>query len=193
MRLIDNDHNLGFIRSVICRCCFTGGASRYPSPQLRHCCFSGGHLRNETGGLSRSYGRTEPALQQRHHLLAAAPARIWECEPEEAYANFRSLAQYLPDFHFLPTAVGFCLYIKARELLRQARFAEAESNLRGACMQAGLRRRSATAVRSPEGTPRPWRIDDRGDPAREILNESNCRRLHRPRAGERTPASLPGR
>jgi GT2 family glycosyltransferase len=33
--------------------------------------------------------------------------------PEESYANFVAISKYLPDFHYVPTAVGFCLYIKS--------------------------------------------------------------------------------
>ena len=32
--------------------------------------------------------------------------------PEEAYRVFREISRHLPDFHFAPTAVGFCLLIK---------------------------------------------------------------------------------
>ena len=32
--------------------------------------------------------------------------------PEQAYAVFRTLSGYLPEFHYVPVAVGFCLYIK---------------------------------------------------------------------------------
>jgi GT2 family glycosyltransferase len=31
---------------------------------------------------------------------------------EESFARFRLLARYLPDRHYIPTGVGFCLYIK---------------------------------------------------------------------------------
>jgi len=33
-------------------------------------------------------------------------------EPAESHAIFLELSRYLPDFHFVPTAVGFCLFIK---------------------------------------------------------------------------------
>src|SRR4051794_10479389 len=33
--------------------------------------------------------------------------------PEESYANFVAVSKYLPDSHYVPTAVGFCLYIKS--------------------------------------------------------------------------------
>jgi GT2 family glycosyltransferase len=32
--------------------------------------------------------------------------------PEQAYGVFRELSGYLPEFHYVPVAVGFCLYIK---------------------------------------------------------------------------------
>lgn len=34
------------------------------------------------------------------------------CPPAQARANFESLSQYLPEFQYVPTAVGFCLLIK---------------------------------------------------------------------------------
>ena len=40
------------------------------------------------------------------------PAEFTQRPPSEAYANWRELAKYLPDYHYVPTAVGFCLYIK---------------------------------------------------------------------------------
>jgi GT2 family glycosyltransferase len=32
--------------------------------------------------------------------------------PEQAHANFLLLSRYLPDYQFVPTAVGFCLLIR---------------------------------------------------------------------------------
>jgi GT2 family glycosyltransferase len=32
--------------------------------------------------------------------------------PEQSYAVFRELSGYLPEFHYVPVAVGFCLFIK---------------------------------------------------------------------------------
>ena len=32
--------------------------------------------------------------------------------PEESFAIYSALAGYLPDYHYVPTGVGFCLYIK---------------------------------------------------------------------------------
>lgn len=32
--------------------------------------------------------------------------------PEQSYAVFRELSRYLPEFHYVPVAVGFCLFIK---------------------------------------------------------------------------------
>ena len=32
--------------------------------------------------------------------------------PEESFAVYSVLAGYLPDYHYVPTGVGFCLYIK---------------------------------------------------------------------------------
>ncbi len=36
--------------------------------------------------------------------------------PAAAYENFLELSRYLPDYHYVPTAVGFCLYIKGEIL-----------------------------------------------------------------------------
>jgi GT2 family glycosyltransferase/glycosyltransferase involved in cell wall biosynthesis len=45
--------------------------------------------------------------------------------PAEAHASWRELAKYLPGYHYAPTAVGFCLYIKSAILEEFGVFDEA--------------------------------------------------------------------
>jgi GT2 family glycosyltransferase len=45
--------------------------------------------------------------------------------PAEAYGAFCELSPYLPDFHYVPTAVGFCMFIKLEILKEFGLFDEA--------------------------------------------------------------------
>lgn len=41
-----------------------------------------------------------------------AGSEFQKLPPEQAFSIFRELSGYLPEFHYVPVAVGFCLYIK---------------------------------------------------------------------------------
>ena len=113
-RLLENDRNIGFVRSVnrgaqqaLERGCdvillnsdtvvFPGAFS-----EMRRVAY----LDPMIGFVSpRSNNATICSLphQDQYKTLAAA----------DSYRVFRRLADYLPQFHFVPTAVGFCLFIK---------------------------------------------------------------------------------
>ena len=53
-----------------------------------------------------------------HATLCSLPHQLEysSLPPEEAFAVYRSLAHYFPDHHYVPTGVGFCLYIKCSVL-----------------------------------------------------------------------------
>ena len=113
-RLLRNERNLGFVRSI--NSCLKAAVDAdhdvillnsdtrvFPGAitEIRRVAF----LDPMTAFVSpRSNNATICSLPHQPEFRNLAPA--------EAYANFRCLSRHLPDFHYLPTAVGFCLYIK---------------------------------------------------------------------------------
>ncbi|MGD0667784.1 MAG: glycosyltransferase [Bryobacteraceae bacterium] len=126
-RLIDNECNWGFVRSV-------NAAAAVPLA-ARHDILL---LNSDTvvfpaavsemkrvAYLDPMIGFVSPRSNNATICSLPHQPQFGNVTPEEAYANFHALARYLPDFHFLPTAVGFCLYIKARVLAEFGLFDEA--------------------------------------------------------------------
>jgi len=126
-RLIENERNLGFVRSVNTAAAAALEAHHdiilvnsdtvvFPGTisEMRRVAY----LDSMIGFVSpRSNNATICSLPHQPEFQSLAP--------EEAYHIFRDLADYLPDFHFVPTAVGFCLYIKAKVLGEFGLFDEA--------------------------------------------------------------------
>ncbi len=115
-RLIENECNLGFVRSV--------NAGAAASLAARHDIVL---LNSDTvvfpAALSemRRVAYLDPMIgfvspRSNNAAICSLPhqSNFRNVAPEAAYANFLTLMRHLPDFHFVPTAVGFCLYIKAR-------------------------------------------------------------------------------
>jgi GT2 family glycosyltransferase len=112
--VIQNEKNLGFLKSVNCalRQAVDAGADVillnsdtivFPGAlsEIRRVAY----LDPMTGFVSpRSNNATICSLPQQ--------ASFHHAEPDEAYEAFRAISGYLPPYHYAPTAVGFCLFIK---------------------------------------------------------------------------------
>jgi GT2 family glycosyltransferase/glycosyltransferase involved in cell wall biosynthesis len=117
-RLIENEENLGFVRSVNAAAEAAVSAKHdvillnsdtvvFPGAVSEMCRVA--YLDPMTGFVSpRSNNATICSLPHQPEFRDLPPA--------EAYANFRDLSKYLPEYHYVPTAVGFCLYIKLEVL-----------------------------------------------------------------------------
>ena len=117
-RLIRNDRNLGFVRSV-------NGAAR-KSIETRHDLVL---LNSDTlvfpGALRemRKVANCDPLIgfvspRSNNATICTLPmqSEFQQIEPAESYSIFQQICSYLPEFHLVPTAVGFCLYIKLEVL-----------------------------------------------------------------------------
>jgi GT2 family glycosyltransferase/glycosyltransferase involved in cell wall biosynthesis len=126
-RLVENEHNLGFVRSVNMAAAVSLVARRdiillnsdtvvFPGAlsELKRVAYLDPMIGFVSPRSNNATICTLPHQGEFHHLSA-----------EEAYRSFRDIARYLPDFHFVPTGVGFCLYIKARVLAEFGLFDEA--------------------------------------------------------------------
>lgn len=126
-RLIENERNLGFVRSI--------NAGAAASLAARHDIVL---LNSDTvvfpAAISemRRVAYLDPMIgfvspRSNNAAICSLPheSEVATLTPDQAYGSFRTLAHYLPDFHFVPTAVGFCLYIKVRVLEEFGLFDEA--------------------------------------------------------------------
>ena len=126
-RLQRNEHNLGFVRSI---------------NQALHGAVTSGHdillLNSDTvifpgavaevrrvAYLDPMIGFVSPRSNNATICSLPHPSVFRHQPPFEAYANCSKLAKYLPDYHYAPTAVGFCLYIKVAILQEFGVFDEA--------------------------------------------------------------------
>jgi GT2 family glycosyltransferase len=113
-RVIENERNLGFVRSV------NGAASE--SVANRHDVIL---LNSDTvlfPGAIRELQRVaylDPMIgfvspRTNNATLCSFPPQpeFQKLTPEQSYAVFRELSRHLPEYHFVPVAVGFCLFIK---------------------------------------------------------------------------------
>jgi GT2 family glycosyltransferase/glycosyltransferase involved in cell wall biosynthesis len=126
-RLVRNTRNMGFVRSVnqalaIARetghdaLLLNSDTVIFPGAmtELRRVAY----LDPMTGFASpRSNNATICSLPCQKEFRCASPA--------DAYENFLALSKYLPEYNYVPTAVGFCLYIKSEILVEFGIFDEA--------------------------------------------------------------------
>ena len=112
--LIENEHNIGFLKSVnlgFRRALATGSdivllnsdtqIYRGALTEMKRVAYADSMI----GFVSpRSNNATICSFPHQNEFCALPPA--------EAYAAFCELSPYLPSFHYVPTAVGFCMYIK---------------------------------------------------------------------------------
>jgi GT2 family glycosyltransferase len=117
-RLIRNERNIGFVRSV--------NMAARQSIAARHDVLL---LNSDTvvfpGALRemRKVAACDPFIgfvspRSNNATVCSFPPQqeFRDIEPEESYAIFRQLCGYLPQYHLVPTAVGFCLLIKLEVL-----------------------------------------------------------------------------
>src|ERR1017187_1905304 len=126
-RLIENERNLGFVRSV--------NAAAAASLAVRHDIVllnSDTVVFPATIAEMKRVAYLDPMIgfvgaRSNNSSICSLPQQSESRtpSPEDAYRSFRALARYLPDFHFLPTAAGFCLYINAKGLGELGLFDEA--------------------------------------------------------------------
>jgi GT2 family glycosyltransferase len=125
-RLIRNERNLGFVRSV--------NVAARQSINARHDVLL---LNSDTivfpGALREMrkvalcdplIGFVSPRTNNASFCSFPPQKEFWHLDPAEAFASFRELCGYLPEFHLAPTAVGFCLFIKREVLVEFGLFDE---------------------------------------------------------------------
>lgn len=117
-RLIRNERNLGFVRSI--------NTAARQSVAARHDVLL---LNSDTvvfpGALReiRKVATCDPLIgfvspRSNNATICSFPAQqeFQHINPGESHAIFRQICGYLPEFHLVPTAVGFCLFIKLEVL-----------------------------------------------------------------------------
>ena len=126
-RTIENERNLGFVRSV--------NAAARQSVAGKHDVLL---LNSDTivfpGAIRemQSVAYSDPMIgfvspRSNNATLCSLPVQeeFRQLHADEAYNAFRDISGYLPRFHFAPTAVGFCLFIKHEVLEEFGLFDEA--------------------------------------------------------------------
>ena len=117
-RLIRNERNLGFVRSV--------NTAARQSVAARHDVL----LLNSDTVLFRSalreirkvadcdplIGFVSPRSNNANICTFPAQEEFQHLDPAQSSISFGQICGYLPDFHLVPTAVGFCLFIKLEVL-----------------------------------------------------------------------------
>ena len=113
-RVIENERNIGFGRSV------NGAASE--SVANRHdvillnsdtIVFPGAIAEMQrVADLDPMIGFVSPRSNNATICSFPPQPEFQKLSPEQSYAVFRELSGYLPEYHYVPVAVGFCLFIK---------------------------------------------------------------------------------
>ena len=113
-RVIENERNLGFGRSV-------NGAASDSVANRRDVIllnsdtivFPGAIAElQRVAALDPMIGFVSPRSNNATICSFPPQTEFQKLAPEQAYAVFRALAGYLPEYHYVPVAVGFCLFIK---------------------------------------------------------------------------------
>lgn len=113
-RLIENERNLGFGRSV--------NAAASESVANRHdvillnsdtILFPGAIAElHRVAGLDPMIGFVSPRSNNATICSFPPQPEFQKLPPEQSYEVFRALSGYLPEYHYVPVGVGFCLFIK---------------------------------------------------------------------------------
>ncbi len=126
-RLIPNERNLGFVRSV--------NAAARQSVAARHdvlllnsdTIVFPGALREiqKVAACDPLIGFVSPRSNNATICTFPSQEEFRHLDAAESYAIFRQLCGYMPEFHLVPTAVGFCLFVKLEVLEEFGFFDEA--------------------------------------------------------------------
>ena len=113
-RVIENERNLGFGRSV--------NAAASESVANRHdvlllnsdtILFPGAIAElQRVANLDPMIGFVSPRSNNATICSFPPQKEFQKLSPEQAYSVFRELSGYLPEYHYVPVGVGFCLFIK---------------------------------------------------------------------------------
>lgn len=113
-RLIENERNIGFGRSV-------NGAADDSVSNRRDVIllnsdtivFPGAITElHRVASLDPMIGFVSPRSNNATICSFPPQPEFQHLSPDQSYAVFRELSGYLPDYHYVPMAVGFCLFIK---------------------------------------------------------------------------------
>jgi GT2 family glycosyltransferase len=113
-RIIANERNLGFVRSI-------NIGLRHAAARRRDALLLNSDTRVFPGAISeiRRVAALDPMIgfvspRSNNATICSLPLQrqYYGMEPAPSFDVFRSLSRCLPDYHFVPTAVGFCLLIK---------------------------------------------------------------------------------
>lgn len=117
--LLENEQNAGFVRSVNRALELTVDREHdaiilnsdtfvYPGALLEIC---------EVAHLDPMIGFVSPRSNNATICSLPHQEQYRKLPPEESHAVFSELSKYLPRFHFVPVAVGFCLFIRWEVLM----------------------------------------------------------------------------
>ncbi len=113
-RLIENDRNVGFGRSV-------NGAASESVANRRDIILLNSDTMLFPGAIRelRRVAYLDPMIgfvspRSNNATICSFPAgeEFQHLTPAQSYEVFRALSGYLPEYHYVPVGVGFCLYIK---------------------------------------------------------------------------------
>ncbi len=112
-RLVENDSNLGFIRSVNLAL-DQSIANQHDAILLNSdtIVFPGAIAEmRRVVSLDPMIAFVSPRSNNAGICSFPSQPEFQKLSPEDSYAVFRDLSRYLPAYHYVPTAAGFCLYI----------------------------------------------------------------------------------
>ncbi len=113
-RVIENDRNLGFARSVN-RAAAESVTDRHDVILLNSdtIVFPGAITEvQRVASLDPMIGFVSPRSNNATICSLPTQSEFRKLTPEQSYSNFQELSGYLPEYHYVPVGVGFCLFIK---------------------------------------------------------------------------------
>ncbi len=117
-QLIENEENLGFVGSAnagLRKALERGHDALLLNSDTQ--LFPGAvREMRRVAGLDPMIGFVSPRSNNATICSLPQQEEFQKNSPEEAWAAFRVLSRHLPEFHFVPTAVGFCLLIRVEML-----------------------------------------------------------------------------
>ena len=113
-RVIENERNIGFLRSVNVAAS-ESVANRHDVILLNSdtILFPGAiAAMQRVAGLDPMIGFVSPRSNNATICSFPPQAEFLKLDPERSYEVFQALSAYLPEYHYVPVGVGFCLLIK---------------------------------------------------------------------------------